>query len=227
MKKNFYDRFLTFLLVILVVAVLAGIGYLVYKYYEKYKINNDSNNFLDGEFENYIDQNAGGEDDDDGDDEYDEENAIAEQTGNGGPRGIDTNSLIYKNYRVEGKLEMPTVNLRYPVLEQMTNANELEVSVAIQYGVGLNKVGNTVIIGHNYRSGLFFGSNKNMQIGDSVYITDSTTGTKVEYKIYDKFTTEESDTSYFNRNTEGKREVSLVTCQSNNKYRLVILAREV
>lgn len=223
MKKTFYDRFLTFLLVILVIAVLAGIGYLVYKYYEKYKINDDSNNFLDKEFENYIEQNV----EDVEDDEYDEENAIAEQTGNVGPRGIDTNSLTYRDYKVEGKLEMPTVNLRYPVLEQMTNANELEVSVAIQYGVGLNKVGNTVIIGHNYRSGLFFGSNKNMQIGDSVYITDTATGTKVEYKIYNKFTTEESDTSYFNRNTDGKREVSLVTCQSNNKYRLVILAREV
>ncbi len=223
MKSRFYDRFLTFLLTILVIAVLVGVGYLIYKYYQKYKINDDSNKFLDGEFENYIDQNAEQNDED----EYDEENAIAEQTGNGGPRGIDTKALTYRGYKVDGKIEMPTVNLRYPVLEQMTNANELEVSVAIQYGVGLNKVGNTVIIGHNYRSGLFFGSNKNMQIGDSIFITDSATGTRVEYKIYDKYTVEESNTSYFNRNTNGKREVSLVTCQSNNKYRLVILAREV
>lgn len=219
MKKTFFDRFLTVLLVILVIAVLSGIGYLVYKYYEKYKINSNADEFLDNEFEQYMeDKNS---------EEYDEQNAIEEQENQNGPRGIDTDALVYKNYKVEGKIELPTVNLRYPVLEQMTDINELEVSIAIQYGVGLNKVGNTVLIGHNYRSGLFFGSNKNLQIGDSVYITDVATKSRVEYKIYNKYTTEESDTSYFSRNTNGKREVSLVTCQSDNKYRLVILAREV
>lgn len=218
MEKTFFDRFLNILLILLVIAVLGGIGYLGYKYYEKYKINNDAAEFLDNEFEKYVSDRE----------EYDEQQAIEEQgDGENGPRGIDTDGLSYRGYKVEGKIEMPTVNLRYPVLEQMTDANELEVSIAIQYGVGLNKVGNTVLIGHNYRSGLFFGSNKLMNIGDSVFITDTATGSKVEYKIYQKYTTEESDTSYFNRNTEGKREISLVTCQSNNKYRLVIWAREV
>ncbi|MBQ3409660.1 MAG: sortase [Clostridia bacterium] len=218
MEKTFFDRFLSFLLVILVIAVLSGIGYLVYKYYQKYKINNDAAEFLDNEFEKYISD----------DDEYEEEEAIAEQGDDvNGPRGIDADGLTYRGYKVEGKIEMPTVNLRYPVLEQMTSANELEVSIAIQYGVGLNKVGNTVLIGHNYRSGLFFGSNKRMNIGDSVFITDTATGSRVEYKIFEKFTTEESDTSYFNGRNQSKREVALVTCQSNNKYRLVLLAREV
>ena len=154
---------------------------------------------------------------------------MKEQTGTGseGTRGINTDALSYRGYRVEGKLEMPSVKLQYPVLEEMKNINELEISVAIQYGVGLNKVGNTVIIGHNYRSGLFFGSNKKMNIGDSIFITDSETGKRIEYKIYNKYTTEENDTSFYNRNTNGKREVSLVTCMSNNNYRLVILAREV
>jgi len=223
MKKTFFDRFLTFLLVILIIAVLSGIGFLIYKYYEKYKINNDAAHFLDNEFEKYIADNSNNNEE-----EYNEEEAIEEQDdGTSGPRGIDTDALKYRGYRVEGKLEMPTVNLRYPVLEEMTDANELEVSIAIQYGVGLNKVGNTVLAGHNYRSGLFFGSNKKMNIGDSIFITDVATGSKIEYKIYEKYTTEESDTSYYNRNTNGKREVSLVTCQSNNQYRLVILAREV
>lgn len=221
MKKGFYDKFLTFLLTILVIAILSGVGYLVYKYYQKFKINDDANDYIN-EFDNYIREIN--------EVEYDEtlENkAIEEQTQNGKVRGIVTDSLTYKGYKVEGKLEMPTVNLQYPVLEEMTDANALEVSVVIQYGVGLNKVGNTVIIGHNYRSGLFFGSNKRMNIGDVVYITDSATGTRVAYQIYNKYTTEESDTSFYNRNTDGKREVSLVTCQSNNKYRLVLLAREV
>lgn len=218
MKKGAYDKFLTFLLVVLVLAIIGGIGYLGYKLLEKNRINDDSDEFLEGDFQNYIDQID--------DDEYDEENAIKEQTGNGKTRGISTDSLKYKGYGVEGKLEMPSVNLQYPILEQMTDMNELEVSIAIQYGVGLNKVGNTVLVGHNYRSGLFFGSNKRMNIGDVIYITDTATGNRVEYEIYNKYTTEEADTSYFNRDTAGKREVSLVTCQTDNHYRLVIWARE-
>lgn len=222
MKKGFFDKFLTFLLIIFIIAILSGLGYLIYKYYQKYKINDDSSDYLNGVFDTYINDIAP-----DDENEIDETNAVKEQTGSEGTRGINTDALSYRGYRVEGKLEMPSVKLQYPVLEEMKNINELEISVAIQYGVGLNKVGNTVIIGHNYRSGLFFGSNKKMNIGDSIFITDSATGKRIKYKIYNKYTTEENDTSFYNRNTNGKREVSLVTCMSNNNYRLVILAREV
>ena len=222
MGKGAYDKFLTVLLAILIIGIMGTAGYLVYKYYEEKKLNTDADAFLN-EFDNYVNDNN--IEDEPLYNEESENKAIQEQT-SGRVRGISTDALTYKGYKVAGKLEMPTVNLQYPVLEQMTDANAIEVSVAIQYGVGLNNVGNTVIIGHNYRSGLFFGSNKNLQIGDTIYITDWATGTRRAYTIYNKYTTEESDTSFYNRNTNGTREVSLVTCQSNNKYRLVVLARE-
>ena len=136
-------------------------------------------------------------------------------------------SRVYKGFAVAGKIEMPSVNLRYPVLDTMTNANALEVSVCIQYGVPLNTVGNTVIIGHNYKNGLFFGSNKNMKNGDQIHITNYATGVKKTYSIYSMYQTEESDTSFYDRDTGGKSEITLVTCQNNNKYRLVIKAKEV
>ena len=141
---------------------------------------------------------------------------------------IATNEKVaqYKNYTVEGKIEMPVVGLNYPVLNTMTDAHAIDVAVAVQWGAGLNKIGNTVIVGHNYRSGLLFGSNKKMNKGDSVYITDIETGSRIRYEIYDKFDTKESDTSFYNRETNGKREISLVTCRQNNDYRLVLLARE-
>ena len=159
-------------------------------------------------------------------------NAIAEITDtdkntNSSPRGISTESRTYKGYSVAGKIEMPSVNLRYPILDTMTNANALDVSVCIQYGGPLNSVGNTIIIGHNYKNGLFFGSNKNMKNGDQVHITNYATGVKKTYSIYSIYQTEESDTSYYNRDTGGKSEITLVTCQNNNKYRLVIKAKEV
>ena len=143
------------------------------------------------------------------------------------PRGIASESRVYKGYKVAGKIEMPSVNLRYPVLDTMTNANALEVSVCIQYGVPLNTVGNTVIIGHNYKNGLFFGSNKNMKNGDRIHITNYATGVKKTYSIYSIYQTEESDTSFYNRDTGGKSEITLITCQNNNKYRLVIKAKEI
>jgi len=143
------------------------------------------------------------------------------------PRGIASESRVYKGYTVAGKIEMPSVNLRYPVLDTMTNANALEVSVCIQYGVPLNTVGNTVIIGHNYKNGLFFGSNKNMKNGDQIHITNYATGVKKTYSIYSIYQTEESDTSFYNRDTAGKSEITLITCQNNNKYRLVIKAKEI
>lgn len=90
---------------------------------------------------------------------------------------------------------------------------------------GLNEVGNTVIIGHNYRNGTFFGSNKKLSEGDKVYITDLS-GKKIEYTIYKKYLTPQEDFSYAQRNTNGAREVTLVTCHSNNKYRLILLAKE-
>ena len=232
MKKGFYDRFLSVFLAILIIGIIGTSVYLVYKYCQKYKINDDSDAFLLNEFNNHINEVVQNNQINQTEEQlYDpklENQAIKEQISKGNTiRGISTNALTCKGYAVAGKLEMPTVNLQYPVLAEMTDANAIEVSIAIQYGVGLNNVGNTVIIGHNYRSGLFFGSNKNLQIGDSIYITDTETGARREYKIYNKYTTEEADTSFYSRNTNGKREVSLVTCQSNNDYRLVVLAREV
>ena len=93
------------------------------------------------------------------------------------------------------------------------------------YGPGPNQVGNTVIIGHNYRNGAFFGNNDKLALGDKIYITD-TTGTRIEYTIYNIYETTADDADYFDRDTAGKREISLSTCTDNSKARLVIWAAE-
>lgn len=100
----------------------------------------------------------------------------------------------------------------------------METSVAIQYGVGLNVPGNTVIVGHNYRNGLFFSNNKKLSNGDSIYITDNS-GTKLKYVIYNKYETTPEDTDYMLRDTGGKREISLSTCTDDSSKRIIIWAR--
>lgn len=220
-----YNKVLSVILVILIIAITGTLAFLGYGYYRKHKINKDAEVFLDGELEEYYVQLDEAKQEHDFDEE-DPENNNENSNGNGNSYygGIDTNSLVYKGYKVAGKLEMPTINIRYPILDTITDANAIEVSVGILYGPGINQIGNTTIIGHNYNNGLFFGKNKNLQVGQKIYITDMQ-GQKLEYTIFDKYYTPESDTSYITRQTDGKIEVSLVTCDTTGANRLVVCAR--
>ena len=120
-------------------------------------------------------------------------------------------------------MEIPATNFKYPVLEKVTKKS-IETAVAFLYGSGLNQPGNTVIIGHNYRNGLFFSNNKKLNIGDKIYITDND-GKKLTYTIYNKFETTPEDTSFYQRDTGGKAEVTLSTCTDDSKARLIICAK--
>lgn len=220
-----YNKVLSVILVILIIAITGTLAFLGYGYYRKHKINKDAEVFLDGELEEYYVQLDEAKQEHDFDEEDpDNNNENGNGNGNSYYGGIDTNSLVYKGYKVAGKLEMPTINIRYPILDTITDANAIEISVGILYGPGINQIGNTTIIGHNYNNGLFFGKNKNLQIGQKIYITDMQ-GQKLEYTIFDKYYTPESDTSYITRQTDGKIEVSLVTCDTTGANRLVVCAR--
>ena len=131
----------------------------------------------------------------------------------------------YKGYAVAGKIEIPKTNLEMLVLDRSTKES-MEVAVGIAYGPGLNKVGNTVILGHNYRNGDFFSDNDKIEEGDTIYITDSDTGTRLKYIVYNKYVTGSDEFDYATRPTEGKREISLSTCTDDVKSRLIIWARE-
>lgn len=223
-----YNKVLTGILVVLIIAIIGTLGYLGYGYYRKYKLNSDAEEYLTEEFDTMIVQLSNDEEVnfDDENTETDSSNNNSGGTKNNGTTGkaTTTDPTKYKGFDVVGKLEMPTINIRYPILDVITHANAIEVSVGVLYGPGVNEVGNTVIIGHNYNNGLFFSKNKNLQIGDKIYITDLY-GNKLEYKIYSKYYTPESDTSYITRQTDGKIEVSLVTCDATGKNRLVVCAR--
>ncbi len=130
----------------------------------------------------------------------------------------------FKGFNVLGSIEIPKTGINYPILERVT-PKSLEASVAYYYGPGLNEVGNTTIVGHNYRNGAFFGKNKQLKEGDSIYIKDNS-GRKIKYTIYKTYTTTETDAEYITRDTNGAREISLSTCTDDSKGRLIILAKE-
>jgi len=72
---------------------------------------------------------------------------------------------------------------------------------------------------------MFSNLNK-LKNGDAIYITDETK-TKVKYEVYSNFDAEATDTSFYNRDTAGLREITLSTCTNDVSTRTIILAKEV
>lgn len=217
-----YSKVLTIVLVAVIVAVLALLGFLGYDVYKKFEIKNASAEVLN-EVDNVI---ANEQNDNSNNTEGNTEDIplleVNTETTN---TTTNTSKVTYKGYNVSGKIEIPTIDLAYPILDR-TTPQSIELAVAISYSQnGLNEVGNTVIVGHNYRNGSFFGNNDKLVNGNKVYITDLT-GRKITYVIYNIYEAAAEESDYFTKDTNGKREIVLATCTDNSKARLIIWAAE-
>ena len=228
MIENKYGKVLTVVLVIVVIGVLVLLGFLGWDVYKKYTSDKTVAEVMN-EFDSVVSNTAVLTD---GNTTI--ENTVVELqnvdvgeiTSNENSSGESSNHVVqYGGYNVVGKIEIPSIDLNYPILER-TTPDSIELAVAILYTAnGLNQPGNTLIVGHNYRSGAFFGNNDKLQINDKVYITD-TSGTRIKYNIYNIYETSAEDGDFIMRETNGKREISLSTCTNNSKARLIIWAVE-
>lgn len=228
MFNSKYSNVLTILLVIVIVAILGLIAFLGYDMYRKYYIDKDAQDFMDQyeeQVKNVVNNITENEP------QPEEGNTIIDPgnntiNNNGGSSGgsSSSNKHTYKGFGVLGTIEIPKTGIKYPVLDKVT-PKSLEASVAYYYGPGLNQIGNTTISGHNYRSGAFFGKNKQLANGDIIYITDNS-GKRIKYTIYNIYKTDPNDGDYLTRDTNGKREISLTTCTDDSKGRLIIWAKE-
>lgn len=213
-------KFFTILLIIVVTLTLALLGYIAYNYISNYINTKEAAKIVEefeSEVQNIITIEIG------------EENTNKEQD-NQAPQNTQVSkpqtkvTKQYKGYNMIGTIKIPKTKVSYPIVDS-TSPAAMDTAIVMLYGVGLNKEGNTVIVGHNYRNGGFFGNNKKLQNGDTICITDEV-GTTIEYEIYNKYITEDSDFSYATRQTNGKREISLSTCTNDSTKRLVIWAKE-
>ncbi len=219
MFNSKYSNLLTALLVVVIIAIVGLLGFFAYDAYQKYFVTKDTGEFVDS-FAQDIDVNN----DENATDENANANILNQIESTGDTTGNSSRRVKqYKGFNVYGTIEIPKTNLKYPVLEKVTKKS-IETAVAILYGPGLNQQGNTVIVGHNYRNGLFFSNNKKLSKGDKIYITDLD-GNKVTYTIYNKYETSPEDTEYMTRNTNGAREISLSTCTDDSSARLIIWAK--
>lgn len=127
------------------------------------------------------------------------------------------------NYEVLGQLVIEKIGVTKNVLNISENAS-LKLSIAKLYGPNLNDSGNFCISGHNWNNMLKRLSE--MQVGDTFYMVNRETKARVNYKIYDMYTCVPEDLSCLNQNHDGKREVTLITCNPGGLTRLICKARE-
>lgn len=222
MFESKYSNFLTVLLVIVIIAIIGCLIFGGYKVYQQFNSTKDASDYVNEFLENATNNINIAEENNTASGNDDILNQVQETPGGNTSSNGGANKT-YKGFTVIGTIEIPKINLSYPILNE-AGPVAIEKSVGMLYGVGPNKVGNTLIIGHNYRDGRFFANNKNLSIGDKVYITDLS-GQRLSYTIYDKFETTTEDTEFLTRNTNGAREISLQTCTDDGSLRLIILAK--
>lgn len=134
-------------------------------------------------------------------------------------------------YITVGAINIPKINVKYPIIDGPTDTTEetedlLKISPTKFWGPDLNEVGNFCIVGHNYRNTRFFSKVPTLESGDIIEITDLS-GRIIQYKVYDKYQVDPTDVSCTTQLTNGRKEITLITCTDDSKQRVVVKAREV
>ena len=127
-------------------------------------------------------------------------------------------------YKVVGIINIPKINIEYPILEK-TNKESLKLSITKFYGEKINQIGNVVLAGHNNLNNKMFGKIDKLENGDIIELTDSQMVT-IKYEVFDKYIIDPNDISCIYPVDENSREVTLITCTNRDKNRLIVKARE-
>lgn len=155
---------------------------------------------------------------------YDNTNNVISTSNSASKNKVDFPKEI-GGYEVIGKIEIPKIDLTTYILSE-TNKESLDKSVTRLCGPKINGIGNVCITGHNYNKENMFSNLKKLEIEDSIFVTD-TNGNKIEYLVYDKYKVYPKETECLSQNTEGEREITLITCTGGAIKRLIVKAREV
>ena len=228
MFESKYSKILTITLIVIIIAIVILLGCLSFDYIQKYFVTKKASEFVnnyDGEITT-------------GNQNTTEENTVTNttlenvtdifnETPSGTTNTISGNKSKWNGFTVLGTMKIPAINFEYPILQEISSsAISNAVSLLWPNGESLNQPGNVVIVGHNYRNGLFFSNLKKLSNGDKIYIKDYR-GVSITYTVYNKFEAAENDTSFYARDTNGKAEVTLSTCtDASNDQRTIVFARQ-
>ena len=116
-----------------------------------------------------------------------------------------------QQYRVIGEISIPKIKIAPTKL----------------FGPDVNEEGNLCLAGHNYKNDQFFSKISQLNVNDRVYLKSNKRHDKKLYLVYDKFEILKDDLECTNQETNGETELTLITCTSNKKKRLVVKCRAV
>lgn len=128
-------------------------------------------------------------------------------------------------YYTIARISIPKINVNEAILSE-TTTELLKKSPCKFWGADPNQVGNFCIVGHNYRNTKFFSKVPTLEYGDIIEITDLS-GKTVKYSVYDKHEVEPDDTSDTTQLTNGRTEITLITCTNDSKRRVIVKATAV
>ena len=132
-----------------------------------------------------------------------------------------------REYYTIGRIYIPGIDVDYPILEtDLDNIDEvLKISPTKFWGCNPNEVGNFCVVGHNYRNTKFFSKVPTLNIGDTIEITDMT-GRTITYEIYDMYEVDPEDRNCTSQLTNGRKEVTVITCTNDSQRRVIVKSRE-
>ena len=131
-----------------------------------------------------------------------------------------------EEYYAIATINIPKLNWSepYPILDHWSD-ELLKVSICKFHGANPNEVGNLCLVGHNWRNKRFFSKVPTLEVGDIVQITDLNEKT-IDYEVYDIHTVAPSNTEDTTQKTNGRREVTLITCTDDSQQRVIVKCKE-
>ncbi len=233
--ENKYGNLLSIMLVLAIVIVVAILGFFGYKVYTSNKTNKKAEDVVsqfDKNTEDNNDTNSSNNNSSDTEGNNSSLQDILDNLGNDNSNSIyqqqGNKDTYYEGYKVIGTISIPSIDVEYPILEENTSAT-LKIAIVAVYpqdpANAVNKPGNLVLWGHNYKNGTFFSDIGKLTTGAKIYIKD-TSGTKLEYQVYNSYETTDSDMTYATRETNGAREITLSTCSNEAGKRIIVYAKQ-
>lgn len=186
------------LLIILLISII--IGKMSYGIYQEMKISNAPNNQL-------------------------KNNANIEKIDNSNEVQIEKIVATYKGYNVSAKLTIPKIDLETYVFEDY-DEEAMWLCPTKYFGPEPNEAGNYCIAAHNYNKENMFNHIIELEEGDSIFLSDNKNG-QVKYEVYDIYKAEPTDNSPLEQNTNGQKEITLITCSDYSSKRIIVKARKI
>ena len=127
-------------------------------------------------------------------------------------------------YPVMARLTIEAIGLELPVIAEFSD-DALKTAPCLYAGPGTPKdVGNIVVVGHNYQDDSHFGKLDELEVDVLVRLTDDC-GEIYDYEVY-SMETIAPDQAEALADYEGERSLSLITCTTSGKNRLLVKCRQ-